>query len=78
MSADTRCRTCRDTAPATEAGARALYERRRDAARDAGGIIRPVMWEDLPHVTRHTRRAEAAAVIAAADDIRALLPEATR
>ena len=71
---DRACSTCSHTAPDIESAAIALYERRRDTARAADGIIRPAEWEDLPHATRHTRRADAAAALAAADDIRALLP----
>lgn len=71
---DRRCRACAHTAPDIESAAIALYERRRDTARDADGVIRPAAWEDLPHPVRHARRADAAAALAAADDIRALLP----
>ena len=61
-----RCPKCSTRAPATEAGARALYARRGVTRVGADGVSRPVLWEDLPHVSRHALRADAAAVIAAA------------
>lgn len=66
MSTDPKCRACREMTPAIDAGARALYARRRESARAADGIIRPLAWEDAPHAIRHTRRVEAAAVLNAA------------